>query len=67
MLDNPSHENHGMSVAALRALNDRDSQMGRQFDEVSRQFAEALVEKVRERGLQTIGAAQFTPDGTKVA
>lgn len=66
MLDNPSHENHGMFAAALRAVNDRDTQMGRQPDEVSRQLAGGLVEKARERGLETIGAAQFTPDGTKV-
>jgi len=66
MLDNPSHENHGMFAVALRAVNDRDAQMGRQPDDVSRQLAGGLVEKARERGLETIGAAQFTPDGTKV-
>ena len=66
LLDNPMHQNHGMFAAALRAVNDRDAEMGRQPDDVSRQLAGGLVEKARERGLETIGAAQFTPDGTKV-
>ena len=66
MLDNPMHQNHGMFAAALRAVNDRDAEMGRQPDDVSRQLAGGLVEKARERGLETIGAARFTPDGTKV-
>jgi hypothetical protein len=66
LLDNPVHQNHGMFAAALRAVNDRDTEMGRQPDEVSRQLAGGLVEKARERGLESIGAARFTPDGTKV-
>lgn len=66
LLDSPTHPNHGMFAAALRAVNDRDAEMGRQPDEVSRQLAGGLVEKARERGLETIGAARFTPDGTKV-
>jgi hypothetical protein len=55
-----------MYLAALRVVNERDAQMGRQPDEISRQLAAGLVEKARERGLDTIGAARFTPDGTKV-
>ncbi len=66
LLDNPVHHNHGMFAAALRAVNDRDTEMGRQPDDVSRQLAGGLVEKARERGLESIGAARFTPDGTKV-
>lgn len=66
LLDSPVHPNHSMFAAALRAVNDRDAEMGRQPDEVSRQLAGGLVEKARERGLETIGAARFTPGGTKV-
>jgi len=66
LLDDPAHQNHAMYLAALRAVNERDAQMGRQPDEISRQLAAGLVEKARERGLDTIGAARFTPDGTKV-
>ena len=40
--------------------------MGREPDEVSRQLAGGLVEEAREGGLETIGAAHFTLDGTKV-
>lgn len=66
LLDNPSHQNHAMFAALLGAVNERDKQLGREPDEISRQLAGGLVEKARERGLDTIGAAKFTPDGTKV-
>lgn len=66
MLDDPIHRNHDMFVAALQAVSERDAQMGRQPDELSRQLAGGLVEKARERGLETIGAIRFTVDGTKV-
>lgn len=66
LLDNPAHQNHGMFAAALRAVNNRDAEMGRQPDDVSRQLAGGLVEKALERGLESIGAARFTSDGTKV-
>jgi hypothetical protein len=66
LLDDSAHQNHAMYLAALRAVNERDAQMGRQPDEISRQLAAGLVEKARERGLDTIGAARFTPDGIKV-
>ncbi|MET4728523.1 hypothetical protein ABIE09_002333 [Lysobacter enzymogenes] len=66
MLDNPVHENHGMFVSALRAVSDRDAQIGRPTDEISRQLAGGLVEKARDRGLEAIGSARFTADGTKV-
>jgi predicted ABC-type ATPase len=65
-LDNPAHQNHAMFAALLRTVNERDKELGRDPDEVSRQLAGGLVEKARERGLETIGAAKFTPDGTKV-
>ena len=55
-----------MYNALLRVVNDRDHVLGRAPDEISQQLAGGLVEKARERGLDTIGAAKFTPDGTKV-
>lgn len=66
LLDNPAHQNHAMYLAALRAVNERDKALGREPDEISRQLAGGLVEKARERGLETIGAVKFTPDGTRV-
>lgn len=66
LLDNPAHQNHAMFATLLGAVNERDKALGREPDEVSRQLAGGLVEKARERGLDTIGAARFTPDGTKV-
>ena len=66
LLDNPDHRNHAMFAALLRAVNERDKELGRESDEFSRQLAGGLVEKARERGLETIGAAKFAPDGTKV-
>ncbi|MBN8212689.1 MAG: zeta toxin family protein [Xanthomonadales bacterium] len=66
LLDNPTHQNHAMFATLLGAVNERDKQLDREPDEISRQLAGALVEKARERGLDTIGAVKFTPDGTKV-
>ncbi len=66
LLDNPSHENHAMFATLLRAVNERDTQLGREPDEVSRQLAGGLTEKALARGLDTIGNARFTPDGTRV-
>lgn len=65
-LDNPAHQNHAMFATLLRTVNERDKELGREPDEISRQLAGGLVEKARERGLETIGAAKFTPDGMKV-
>lgn len=66
VLDNPAHQNHAMYAALLRTVNERDKEHGREPDEFSRQLAGGLVDKARERGLETIGAAKFTPDGTRV-
>lgn len=66
LLDNPSHDNHAMYATLLRTVNERDAQLGREPDEVSRQLAGGLTEQARARGLGTIGNASFTPDGTKV-
>ncbi len=66
LLDNPTHQNHAMFATLLGAVNERDKQLGREPDEISRQLAGGLVERARERGLGAIGAAKFTPDGAKV-
>ena len=66
LLDNPMHANHAMFATLLGAVNERDKQLSREPDEISRQLAGGLVEKARERGLDMVGAAKFTPDGTKV-
>lgn len=66
LLDNPSHENHAMFATLLRTVNERDAQLGREPDEVSRQLAGGLTEQARARGLNMIGNASFTPDGTRV-
>jgi len=66
MLDNSAHQSHAMFATLLRTVNERDKELGREPDEISRQLAGGLVERARERGLETIGAAKFTPDGTKV-
>ncbi len=55
-----------MYATLLRTVNERDAQLGRELDEVSRQLAGGLTEQARARGLNTIGNASFTPDGTKV-
>jgi hypothetical protein len=69
MLDNPLHENYTMFAALHRVVNERGETMSpdRRPDEtVARQVAGGLVEEALKRGLDTIGAAKFTPDGTKV-
>ena len=48
-------------------MHERDRAHGREPDEISRQLAGGLVEQARARGLQTVGAAAFTPDGSRVA
>lgn len=66
-LDEPAHANHAMYATLLRVVHERDRALGREPDEISRQLAGGLVEQAPARGLQTIGAAAFTPDGSRVA
>jgi hypothetical protein len=66
-LDDPGHPNRAMFAALLNVVHERDEQSGRARDQTSLQLAGGLTEKARERGLDAIGFAQFTPDGTKVA
>jgi hypothetical protein len=66
-LDNPAHANHAMYATLLRVVHERDRALGREPDEISRQLAGGLVEQARARGLQTIGAATFMAEGSRVA
>jgi hypothetical protein len=66
-LDDPGHPNRAMFAALLNVVHERDAQSGRAHDQTSLQLAGGLTEKARQRGLDAIGFAQFTPDGTKVA
>jgi hypothetical protein len=65
-LDNPQHDNFGMYSALLAIANDRDDKLGRSRDDLSKQLAGGLTEVARGRELNTIGFAQFIPDGGKV-
>lgn len=67
LLDDKMHPNRTMFTALLSVVHDRDDLSRRPHDQTSVQLAGGLTEKARERGLDTIGFAQFTPDGTKVA
>jgi hypothetical protein len=66
-LDDPAHANHAMYATLLRVVHERDRALGREPDEISRQLAGGLVEQARARGLQTIGAATFMAEGSRVA
>ena len=67
LLDDKMHPNRTIFTALLSVVHDRDDLSRRPHDQTSVQLAGGLTEKARERGLDTIGFAQFTPDGTKVA
>ncbi len=65
-LDDPRHPNHGMYDALSQVVAARDAAMGREPDQASRQLAAGLVADARDAGLQSIGFAQFSPDGSRV-
>jgi hypothetical protein len=56
-----------MYATLLRVVQERDRDLGREPGEISRQLAGGLVEQARARGLQTIGAATFMAEGSRVA
>ena len=56
-----------MYASLLGVVHERDRTLGREPDEFSRQLAGGLTAQARERGLQQIGFAAFTPDGRTVA
>jgi hypothetical protein len=66
LLDDTAHRNHGMYAALLGAVHERDRQMGREPDHISRQLAGGLVAEACARGLDCVGAARFNADGSKV-
>lgn len=63
LLDNPSHPNHTMYVTLLKAVHERDHELGRAPDELSKRLAGGLTEQALARGLSTIGFAGFSDDG----
>jgi hypothetical protein len=64
--DDTAHRNHGMYATLLGVVHERDRQVGREPDHISKQLACGLVAEACGRGLQTIGAARFNADGSKV-
>ncbi len=66
MLDDPRHPDHVMYDALSRVVEARDAALGREPDQTSRQLAAGLVADARGAGLQSIGFAQFSPDGSRV-
>ena len=63
LLDSPSHPNHAMYDTLLKAVHDRDRELGRTPDELSKQLAGGLTEQALARGLTRIGYAKFSEDG----
>jgi putative chitinase len=63
LLDNPAHPNHAMYSALLNVVHDRDRELGRTPDELSKQLAGGLTEQALARGLTSIGSAKFSEDG----
>lgn len=65
-LNDPSHRSHGMYAALEGVVHARDAAVGRTPDALSTQLAGALTADARARGLDSIGFAQFSPDGSRV-
>ncbi|MEQ1511337.1 MAG: zeta toxin family protein [Lysobacteraceae bacterium] len=66
-LNDAGHPNHAMFATLLDTVHARDRGLDRAPDDVSLQLAGGLTAQARARGLDAIGYAAFTPDGTKVA
>lgn len=65
-LDDPRHPNHGMYAKLLATVNERDAELGRPSDRLSAQLSGGLTVDARQRGLEHIGYAQFSADGSRV-
>lgn len=65
-LDDPRHPNHGMYAKLLATVSERDAALGRPSDRLSAQLSGGLTADARERGLEQIGYAQFSADGSRV-
>ncbi len=65
-IDSAEHPNHTMYAALLKVVHERDRELGRAPDEISRQLAGGLTEQALARGLTSIGSAKFSEDGRVV-
>lgn len=65
-LDEPGHPNHGMYARLSDAVNQRDAALGRSPDQLSAQLSGGLTVAARARGLDEVGFAQFSADGSRV-
>jgi peptidoglycan hydrolase-like protein with peptidoglycan-binding domain len=66
LLDNPAHPNHAMYATLLNVVHERDRELGRTPDDLSKQLAGGLTEQALARGLTSIGSAKFFEDGRLV-
>jgi putative chitinase len=66
LLDDRNHPNHDMYARLATTVGERDANIGRAPDQLSTQLAGGLTATARERGLQEVGFAQFSPDGNRV-
>ncbi|HEY1136347.1 MAG TPA: peptidoglycan-binding protein [Xanthomonadaceae bacterium] len=66
LLDSPAHPNHAMYSALLKVVHERDREIGRTSDDLSKQLAGGLTEQALARGLTHIGSARFSEDGRTV-
>lgn len=65
-LDEPGHPNHAMYARLSGVVNERDAALGRSPDQFSAQLSGGLTVAARARGLDEIGFAQFSADGSRV-
>ncbi|KRA14953.1 peptidoglycan-binding protein [Lysobacter sp. Root604] len=66
LLDDPLHPNHGMYARLLSTANERDAALGLALNPLNPQLSGGLTVDARKRGLDEIGFAQFSPDGSRV-
>ncbi|MEQ1512807.1 MAG: XVIPCD domain-containing protein [Lysobacteraceae bacterium] len=64
-LDDGAHPRNGMFQQALAPVLMRDAELGRASDDASVRLAAGMTAAARERGLETIAFAQFSPDGQR--
>lgn len=65
-LDQPGHPNHSMYASLSGVVNERDAALGRSPDQLSAQLSGGLTVAARARGLDDVGFAQFSADGSRV-
>ncbi|NID16254.1 T6SS phospholipase effector Tle1-like catalytic domain-containing protein [Luteibacter yeojuensis] len=66
-LDDPSHPDHGMFLAAQSHVHALDQRFGRQPDQGSDNLSAALVVAARAGGLRQIDRVDLSPDGNTLA